>query len=83
LPLFNYGNSDRDNLPAGWPDPEPYNGRYGSVFYHLLPYLEEADLYNPAQSPAPIFYATGASAGTEVAGAGGGKVPIYVCPSCT
>jgi type II secretory pathway pseudopilin PulG len=80
-PLFNYWNPDRDNLPAGWSDPEAYGGRYGSIFYHLLPFIEEADLYDTTKFAPPTFYTTGVNAGTEEVGAGAGKVPIYVCPS--
>jgi prepilin-type N-terminal cleavage/methylation domain-containing protein len=81
-PLFNYNNPDLPtNWPVGWVDAPAYAGRHGSIFYHLLPYVEESNLYDTTQFAAPIFYATGAQAGTEVPGAGGGKVPIYVCPS--
>ena len=80
-PLFNYA----DPNPGGYVA-MPYGGHNGSIFLHLLNYLEEGSLY---QFTDPVFdYKSGLVtcpgfvAGTAPAnGAGSGRVPIYLCPS--
>src|SRR2546426_483208 len=85
-PLFNYANRD-PNRPAGWQDPPPYGGRFGSIFYHLLNFVEENNLYDIGTGLVPQgepqFYATGGggSPGTDAPFAALYKVPVFVCPS--
>ncbi|HEV3444746.1 MAG TPA: DUF1559 domain-containing protein [Gemmataceae bacterium] len=80
-PLFNYADPNLGGYVA-----MPYGGHNGSIFLHLLNYLEEGSLY---QFTDPVFdYKSGLVtcpgfvAGTAPAnGAGSGRVPIYLCPS--
>ncbi len=61
-----------------------YNGQVGSVFYHLLPWLEETSIWEAAQytyQPNPggtpyNYYGTNALPGAATA-----RVGIFLCPS--
>jgi prepilin-type N-terminal cleavage/methylation domain-containing protein/prepilin-type processing-associated H-X9-DG protein len=64
-----------------------YGGHYGSVFLHLLPYIEEGSVldnsYYPATTPPqvpadPIFSLNPL---TDVPNAALNKVNLYICPS--
>jgi prepilin-type N-terminal cleavage/methylation domain-containing protein/prepilin-type processing-associated H-X9-DG protein len=78
-PLYNFFDLAP---PAGVQNPPAYAGHYGSVFFHLLPYVEESSLLDPTNFtytnniPDPIFSANGVAAN-----AGQNRVPIYICPS--
>lgn len=74
---------------AGWPFTNPatgsfaYAGRTGSVFYHLLPYLEEQSVYNVGaaafmDATAPTYSGGGAVANIY---SGFARVPVFLCPS--
>jgi prepilin-type N-terminal cleavage/methylation domain-containing protein/prepilin-type processing-associated H-X9-DG protein len=81
-PLYNFFDP---SPPAGVSNPPAYAGHYGSVFFHLLPYIEEQSLLDPTNFaytggvPDPIF---NLQTLTSVApNAGGNRVPLYICPS--
>ena len=83
-PLFNYGGmtaavaADPDfPRPAGWQEPPDYGGRFGSIFYHLLSFVEEGNLYD--FGPPQFSLASGAVAPNAATY----KVPVYLCPSDT
>ena len=70
-PLFNY--VDPNGTIAATPQ---YGGHNGSVFQHLLTFIEEGTMTFEGGDPH-FDWKTGAA----VPGAGVGKVPLYVCPS--
>jgi prepilin-type N-terminal cleavage/methylation domain-containing protein/prepilin-type processing-associated H-X9-DG protein len=67
-----------------------YGGHYGSVFLHLLPYIEEGNVldnsYYPTPPPSnppliaadPVF---SLSPLTDIPNAGVNKINLYICPS--
>jgi prepilin-type N-terminal cleavage/methylation domain-containing protein len=77
-PLFNYSD------PNGTYVATAYGGHYGSLFLHLLTFVEENSLH---QFGDPVFDsksgAVNNSFGTGSNGAGQGRVPIYICPADT
>jgi prepilin-type N-terminal cleavage/methylation domain-containing protein len=75
-PLFNYIDPNGIYVAA------PYGGHYGSIFLHLLNYLDENSLH---QFGDPVFDSKSGvvnnSLATGTNGAGQGRVPVYLCPS--
>jgi prepilin-type N-terminal cleavage/methylation domain-containing protein/prepilin-type processing-associated H-X9-DG protein len=75
LAVHNFASANNDKMPYGW-YPTEQNGTWtmaaGSVFYVLLPYIEQDNLYRgtPGNTPQQNF----ANAASTV-------VNVYVCPS--
>lgn len=76
-------------MPPAWGD---YANKRASLFFHILPFVEEAGiyaLYNPATPNVDLFFNNlNGLGGTPVpatpqpiAGPGQSKVPVYICPS--
>jgi len=74
LPPGNWFFPDAPNMSKGMATP---NNGYGSIFFHLLPYLEQDDLYKSSYGTAPGWtgnhYLASALEGRPVKG--------FVCPS--
>jgi prepilin-type N-terminal cleavage/methylation domain-containing protein/prepilin-type processing-associated H-X9-DG protein len=79
-PMFNYLNPAQ---PSGWVNPPPYGGRYGSIFYHLLAFIEEGNLYDLGPNSGRADFAVNSNFQVTAAtnGAGQARVPVYICPS--
>jgi prepilin-type N-terminal cleavage/methylation domain-containing protein len=93
LGTINCGDTHQGNLPPGFGNypvqsPSPYNGD-GGFFFHLLPYIEQNNLYQASFEPTgqsasnqkglPTYTGNGYSKNT-----GAASVPplkIYACPS--
>jgi prepilin-type N-terminal cleavage/methylation domain-containing protein/prepilin-type processing-associated H-X9-DG protein len=88
-PLFNLpevNSSGQLTAPA-------YAGRYGSVFLHLLPYIEESSALDPSYYGAitppspdpnaadPTFPTANNTTVQVQPRAGATRIPIYICPS--
>jgi prepilin-type N-terminal cleavage/methylation domain-containing protein len=87
-------NDTHNHLPPaiGWyPSPTPATGGgWGSLFFHLLPYIEEDNLYKSGQTTGPNpagdnpgpnqpYYSGVAGAGTPNY-VGTRSIPTYICP---
>jgi prepilin-type N-terminal cleavage/methylation domain-containing protein len=75
-------------MPPGsyyYPNPGPSsNNAYGSVFYHLLPYIEQQNMYNATLRPAGSDPVSGGASGSTYSAFWGylrGNIKTYVCPS--
>jgi prepilin-type N-terminal cleavage/methylation domain-containing protein/prepilin-type processing-associated H-X9-DG protein len=82
-PAFNYNPAWPGN--PGITGITNYGGKYGSIFYHLLRFLDEGNLYDLGEpgfniQTGKVFAVQG---GNVIAGSGAGsaKVPVFVCPS--
>jgi prepilin-type N-terminal cleavage/methylation domain-containing protein len=89
-PLCNYDpTAGPYGLPASGVPPyvemgqtlQPYGGHFGTIFLHLLSYMDEGNLFDYGD---PQFYwnlSNGAPTITAVSQAGQGRVQMYLCPS--
>ena len=73
-----YNGPDPITFNAWAPNYALYNGEEGSVFYHLLPFMEEASLYELGQ---PTFNDPNRGPSQYYLQSAPGKIPIFLCPS--
>jgi len=80
LAVINFENSRR-KLPAGFTQdriPAPSGAFQGhSVFYYVLPFIEETNLFNSMDAKVPLNN----RATTATAGKAAAVVPTFLCPS--
>jgi hypothetical protein len=85
-------NDSNGNLPPcqGWyPGMLPAQNGWGTAFFHLLPYLEQGNLYNSSattgpnpmgQNPGVPYFSSATGVGTQVF-IGANAIKGYICPS--
>src|SRR5438445_13750405 len=73
----------KKTLPPGWShDTSPFPNRQSdSLWYHLLPYLEQQPLFNLGTPANPVVNSDGYTYKTAVVEVGPVVVPMYLCPS--
>lgn len=54
-----------------------YANKTGSLFYHLLPFIEQRGIYDDLQGPSVFNFSTG----TGVPNSGSSRAAVYTCPS--
>jgi prepilin-type N-terminal cleavage/methylation domain-containing protein len=93
LAVLNYNDTEKRLPPAqGWcPGSRPAAGvGWGGVFFHLLPYIEQGDLYKRAitQEPNPMgeappgqYHSAAAGVGTPSFVGANREIEIFTCPS--
>lgn len=89
LAIINCSDTNEGLMPPGsgrYPNPSPAaNNAYGSVFFHILPYIEKQNLYNETLRPAggDPTNENGASnpSYSPFWGYLRGNIKTYICPS--
>jgi len=84
----NYAGDNKNKLPplTGSPSGTASRTSYGSVFYWLLPYIEQDNIYNAHSSVLPGDYYSYSDANDPVSNPNSGfivaqSIKVYLCPS--